>query len=190
MDRHLKKYKIISRIFDPIILTSISIIIVFNIYNLKFVHSVVVFLTLFLFPVVFFVYSIITKKTDYDLTEKSTRIPLYFVTLFAAILNLILLKQWGYMELAEIIAMFVILIMMLLAITYFWKISLHAIANTLFFGLMGIIYSNALLLLVPPVIALVGYSRIKLEKHTLGQIIAGFVLGSLFLGLIYLRSGS
>jgi membrane-associated phospholipid phosphatase len=185
VSNNLRKYKIVSRVFDPIILATISFVIVFNLYNVNLSHSIIIFSTLVLIPVIFFGVNLYQNKVDYDLTDKRSRIPLYTLALFSSLLSYVLLVNWGYSELARVMIFFMGMIMILLAITLFWKISLHAIANTIFFGFIALIYNHLALIVVPPVVFLVGYSRVKLEKHTINQIIAGFILGSIFLGLIY-----
>ncbi len=58
-------------------------------------------------------------------------------------------------------------------ITIFWKISFHASYITLF-SIVYIMVFGKWAVFTLPLIPLVGWSRIRLRKHTLAQVIAGF----------------
>ncbi len=71
-------------------------------------------------------------------------------------------------------------------ITLFWKISFHASYITLFSIVYLIVFGKWAMLTIP-LIPLVGWSRIKLKRHTLAQVLAGIaVIGSISLTVFYI----
>lgn len=65
----------------------------------------------------------------------------------------------------------------LMAITTKWKISVHAAVSSGAVVLLALTYGPWMLLLYP-LVALVGWSRIALEDHTPAQVAAGALLGA------------
>ncbi|MFE9929338.1 hypothetical protein [Streptomyces sp. NPDC005533] len=64
----------------------------------------------------------------------------------------------------------------LLAVTPAWKISVHAAVSSGSVAMLTVTY-GPWALLVCPVVALVGWSRVELEDHTLGQVLVGAAVG-------------
>lgn len=65
----------------------------------------------------------------------------------------------------------------LMAITTRWKISVHAAVSSGAVVLLALTYGEWMLLLYP-LVALVGWSRIALKDHTPAQVAAGVLLGA------------
>jgi membrane-associated phospholipid phosphatase len=71
-----------------------------------------------------------------------------------------------------------------LSINAFWKISVHMLGQGGVFGsLLALKYVHmadvsVIAMLTIAMAALTGYSRVKLEAHTHGQVYAGFILGT------------
>ncbi|MGC9544549.1 phosphatase PAP2 family protein [Streptomyces sp. UG1] len=72
----------------------------------------------------------------------------------------------------------------ILPVTAFWKISVHTsvAAGAVTILAVGI---SPWWAAVFPLVALIGWSRVALRDHTLGQVIAGTVLGSLVAGAVF-----
>jgi membrane-associated phospholipid phosphatase len=71
-------------------------------------------------------------------------------------------------------------------ITLFWKISFHASYITLF-SIVYLIVLGKWAIFTIPLIPLIGWSRIKLKKHTLSQVLGGIaVIGVISLTVFYL----
>ena len=71
-------------------------------------------------------------------------------------------------------------------ITLFWKISFHASYITLFSIVYLIVFGKWAILTIP-LIPLVGWSRIKLKRHTLAQVLGGIaVIGTISLTVFYI----
>lgn len=62
------------------------------------------------------------------------------------------------------------------AITFWWKISVHAAVSAGGAAILALFYGAPALVLLP-LVALVGWSRVKLADHTPAQVVAGAVLG-------------
>jgi membrane-associated phospholipid phosphatase len=121
---------------------------------------------------------------DMELTEKSERVIPYMVFMLGN-----LLCFWFYMRLqlpAWLLSMFIgvsFALLLALCINFIWKISAHTIALGGMLGaIMGISYVRMInpydmFVLVLLAGGLTGTARIILGKHTLMQVICGFILG-------------
>ncbi|KJY22363.1 MULTISPECIES: hypothetical protein [Streptomyces] len=76
-----------------------------------------------------------------------------------------------------LIAAMLVTLAALLAVTPAWKISVHAGVSSGSVAMLAMTYGPGLLL-VHPVVALVGWSRVRLRDHTLAQVLAGTTLGA------------
>ncbi|MEU6398182.1 hypothetical protein [Streptomyces virginiae] len=76
-----------------------------------------------------------------------------------------------------LIAAMLVTLAALLAVTPAWKISVHAGVSSGSVAMLAMTYGPGLLL-VYPVVALVGWSRVRLRDHTLAQALAGTTLGA------------
>ena len=72
-----------------------------------------------------------------------------------------------------------------LVITRWWKVSVHATVAGGAVAMVTFLYGPWLLLLVP-LVALVCWSRVVVEDHTVAQVVAGALLGPLVGGAIFL----
>ncbi|WP_329383447.1 hypothetical protein OG625_21390 [Streptomyces sp. NBC_01351] len=83
-----------------------------------------------------------------------------------------------------LIAAMVTTLTILLAITFAWKISVHAAVSSGSVVMLALDYSPWLLTAYP-LVALIGWSRIALRDHTLAQVIAGTLLGGTVAGITF-----
>ncbi len=135
----------------------------------------------FVLPVSLFFYLRHKNKiSNEDATNKEERqIPYLFSTLFAIIAMLVLL----YFDTSTISILawlsYVINTIILITINKYWKISAHAIGIASPWAI--ILYTNfSLFPIFVIILLLVGWSRIKLNVHTLPQVISGSLLGYFF----------
>lgn len=68
-------------------------------------------------------------------------------------------------------------VMMLITLT--WQISMHAMSISGAVVATGIFFGFGPALLLSPLLPLVGTARLRLERHTLAQVVAGSLLGAL-----------
>jgi membrane-associated phospholipid phosphatase len=64
-------------------------------------------------------------------------------------------------------------------ITLGWQISMHAMSISGALVATGIVFGLFPALMVAPLVPLVGTARLRLERHTPAQVIAGTLLGAL-----------
>jgi hypothetical protein len=126
---------------------------------------------------------------DWDLSNRKERYTFlaYFILLSSS--SLYLLYQFGTILSFKFILLFLILAIILYIITLFWKISLHTAANTLGTLFINYIYGFSmpwLFLIIPLII----WSRYTLKKHTVSQLIAGFLVSFIYItfGMHYIYS--
>lgn len=73
-----------------------------------------------------------------------------------------------------------------LAVTYYWQISIHAGIMAGAVVIAGLLFGAGVGLALSPLILLVAAARLKLKKHTVGQVIAGIAIGVVAPPLLYL----
>lgn len=147
----------------------------------------IIFIVTFIIPVI----SIGTLRltnfiTDFNLEEKNQRLtPFFFIACFYGITAYMFYAKLSINNLIVIVFVATtILILIITAITFFWKISVHgaAIGGTLgFVFALGIFYPivnfTFILAVLMVILGLVSYARLKLQAHTPLQVYAGAVLG-------------
>ncbi len=73
-----------------------------------------------------------------------------------------------------------------LAVTYYWQISIHAGIMAGAVVIAGLLFGAAVGLALSPLILLVAAARLRLKRHTVGQVIAGIAIGVIAPPLLYL----
>ncbi len=126
---------------------------------------------------------------DFYMPTRSTRLrPLIFMMIWLVIC-LKLIHYWqAPMVVGAIVSIATILVGILGLVTLFWKVSFHgaaisAVATTL----LAVVGSSAWPMLF--LILLVGWSRIRLKRHTPYQVVIGSLLGA-FIALILVKYGT
>lgn len=135
----------------------------------------------FLFPVSLFFYLRHSKKiSNNDATKKEERqLPYLFSTLFAFLTVIILALLHSNLIIIIAWATYAINTVLLIIINKYWKISAHAIGVASPWAI--ILFNNfSLFPIFILILAVVGWSRIKLNVHTLLQVIAGSIFGFTF----------
>ncbi|WP_340560708.1 hypothetical protein [Streptomyces sp. GSL17-111] len=82
------------------------------------------------------------------------------------------------MPMIALVAAMVATLVVLLAITVVWKVSVHAAVSSGSVAILALAY-GPWALTAYPLVALVGWSRVRLRDHTTGQVLAGAALGAL-----------
>lgn len=119
------------------------------------------------------------RVSDLDLSVRQERILPLFVTLAAMVAGWLIL-HWAVAPrlLLAFAAFNAAQVALFLLISLFWKISMHTTAVAALAVIVGFVLGDAALLLFP-IVPLVGWSRLRLRRHTLGQAVAGALLGIL-----------
>lgn len=72
----------------------------------------------------------------------------------------------------------------LLAVTFFWKVSVHSAVASGAVAVLTTVFGPGMLVLVP-VVALIAWSRVRLRCHTVGQVLVGAFIGAAVGGLLF-----
>jgi membrane-associated phospholipid phosphatase len=140
-----------------------------------------------LVPTIFFLTMLYNRQIrDWDIQNRAQRIPLYLFTLLCHLGGLWLAYAMGKYALFHALLVIFIGISLFVVITFFWKISLHALSNA------GIITALVLLFgwrYVPLYGLLLGvmWARVYQKHHTWSQVILGALLGTIITWLGMLR---
>jgi membrane-associated phospholipid phosphatase len=187
--------KIISIIFDPAALGILILVVAIirshmpSFETIGWIISVIVLNGIV--PLIFLVYFYRKGYVFDDVLQKKDvhkqRVRLYYVFLTVVAIELIYLYfTIHYQPLYAVLTGGFVAIVIALAITYFWKISLHSSIVTLFVAMLLFIYGSKVAVVIA-FIPLVFWSRIVLKRHTFGQLFAGFILALIIaVGIFYM----
>ncbi len=194
--------KIISVVFSPLIIPTISVLILFNIDTfIAYVlpakaKNIIIFIIFVNTAIAPLLTIIIMKKTGFinslQLNEQSQRILPLIAGVFFYFFTYYILRQANLPSLIHFYflgATFLVIIS--LFITLKWKISLHMVSMG---GLTGLLLATTFFfktdlffLIIASILVsgFVGSSRLKLNSHSVGQVLAGYLLGVSLMLLLY-----
>jgi hypothetical protein len=116
--------------------------------------------------------------TDMHMQVREQRVKPFLVSLLGTGLAWLVLTILGAPGLLPLFAIFTLLqIAIMLLITLYWQISMHSMSITGAVVITGALYGLVPALVLSPLIPVVGLARIRLNRHTLAQVVAGCVLG-------------
>lgn len=163
----MKRFAIfISRIFDPIVVLSITTLVVSP------QHALVLFLFLVLPPTAALLWALRSKKVkSIDVSDRHERIKVLTAIMLFLLVDFFILQKLHISSLIFLYTMFLFWFAGFFLITLVYKISGHVGIATL----VGLLWWP-LLFAVP----LVAWSRIVLKRHTKGEVVAGFLYSLLF----------
>ncbi|MBZ0303595.1 MAG: hypothetical protein K8J31_27900 [Anaerolineae bacterium] len=124
--------------------------------------------------------------TDLHMQVREQRIRPFLVSMGCTTIAWWVLRFLGAPPVVPLFALFsLIQLMVMAAITLVWQISVHAMSITgamvAAFAFFGPLWA----ILIIPLIVLVGAARLKLQRHTLAQVIAGAALGLMIPVLLF-----
>jgi membrane-associated phospholipid phosphatase len=130
------------------------------------------------------------KFSDVDVSRRSQRTGPFLFGIISSTIGLILLALiQGPKNLQTVMLMIIVSGSLMMMITFWWKISIHASsvagAITTLTLLYGMIVLPAFSLVV-----LVGWSRVALRRHTVTQVIAGSLVGIVTSSIILMIRGT
>lgn len=127
--------------------------------------------------------------TDMHMQVRQQRVKPFLVSLLGTSLAWLVLTVLGAPSLLPLLAIFTLLqIGIMLVITLRWQISMHSMSITGAVVITGALYGLVPALVLSPLIPVVGIARIKLNRHTVAQVVAGGVLGGTATLVMYLIS--
>jgi hypothetical protein len=122
-----------------------------------------------------------------ELRERNERWGPYLLVIFYYAISYLALRWQGPIlpkEVFSFVLAVIVSLVLSLSINAFWKISVHMLGQGGVFGsLLALKYVHmadvsVIAMLTIAMAALTGYSRVKLDAHTHGQVYAGFILGT------------
>ena len=176
----------ISTIFSPPLVVVYGIIISTPFLNVPspWLWSLL-YIVVFVIPPTLFVYNLLKKGliADFHMNNRKERLKPLFVITFNTLLGMsvfYLLSGPKLLIILSVCCLFSILVMFF--VTLFWKISGHSVAaGGLCVLMLALLSESAIAFTI--IIPIIAWSRFKLSRHTVSQIIAGVVLGILTFGL-------
>ena len=172
--------RLISNITQPPVV-SIPTFAIINYVLLGFNNSMVITIICWIFgaflPITTSLILIRKMHTDIDITDRTKRtLPLFFAVCSYLIGYLVLLSMGAPALTTTLMLIYSTNTLIILFINLSWKISIHTmgvagptVALTYLFGISGLLFG----LIIP----LVMWSRVRLKKHTISQVLAGGIAG-------------
>ncbi|MCO4273471.1 phosphatidic acid phosphatase [Pseudarthrobacter sp. HLT3-5] len=125
------------------------------------------------------------KVTDHHVSNRKQRAPVLLMALASVVAGLMVLQAAGAPRSVMVMVLAIVGgIIVLAAVSPFWKISGHAAGVSLAAVISVLMLGPAslpLLLLVPAV----GWSRVVLRAHTLAQVVAGSLFGGIVMAVLW-----
>ena len=114
---------------------------------------------------------------DSELSKREERKPFLIMMIILSLISLSIIYFFGNSFIFNLNIILITLLLILLAITNYWKISLHASLNTSAAIIINFLFDwrlSPLFLTIP----LIFWSRLELKKHTLNQLVAGIIVSA------------
>jgi hypothetical protein len=128
--------------------------------------------------------------SDIHLQYRQERIWPFIVSTMSAALATLLLFQIHASTIMKLFAVSSLVQLSIMAtITIVWQISIHTMSISGVAVTAGALFGLPVALLFVPVVILVAMARLKLERHTRIQVIAGVVIGAVSVSLLLVVAG-
>lgn len=182
--------EIISIVFDPLIVTLITLFLILSAINLSWLERLgwfLVFILLGILPTVVFILKEIKigKIHDWFISKREERYKVVLVSILSMLTVNLVTFVLSAPDLIQIFVRIALIESILLSlITYWWKISFHSAFFSFFATSMFFLYGSGVLFLFL-LLPLIGWSRVRLNKHTPAQIVAGAVISCLVTYLMF-----
>ncbi len=174
-----KLAKIISIVLGPVWLPVVLVLILYNSDLSKYQISILFPSLLILMVLIPISYLIIGPRfgwiSSWEMKLVKERSPFLKMVLINTLLSLIIIYFWGNTLLLKLSITLLFLLLFILIISKFWKISIHTSLTTVCVILLNFIFNWDLLYLFFT-IPIVYWARLHLKRHTNLQLLAGVVL--------------
>lgn len=125
------------------------------------------------------------KWSDHHIADRSQRaVPLLVASASVACAALLLYLIQAPRDLIALVLAQLVGLVLVLVVSRWWKISIHTAVAGGFLGILVVLF-GPWALLGAVVLAAVGWSRIVLDAHTWGQVLAGGALGALIAATLF-----
>lgn len=125
--------------------------------------------------------------SDIHMRLREERLRPFLVSMFCTGLAWGALRLMGAPSVVPLVAIVTLAqLMAMAAITLVWQISIHAMSITSAVVATGLLFGVGPALVVFPLVPLVGAARLKLNRHTPAQVVAGTLVGALVTVALYI----
>ncbi|MEU5562989.1 phosphatase PAP2 family protein [Micromonospora musae] len=125
------------------------------------------------------------RLTDHHVGQREQRRVPLLVGLCSVVVGLILLiALGGPRPVVALAAAGAIGLVVAVTVSHWWKMSIHSAVATGTVVILALTF-GARLLLTAPLLALVGWSRVRLRDHTVSQVVVGGLVGGLVAGVVF-----
>jgi hypothetical protein len=125
------------------------------------------------------------RFTDHHIRLREQRPVALVVGIASALVGLILIAILGApRELIALIAAMEVGLVVSLAITLFWKMSIHVASVAGAIVILVLVFGRVFLALAP-IVAVVGWARVQLDDHTPAQVTAGAMIGAVVAAIVF-----
>lgn len=142
---------------------------------IKYQISLFIF-SIFLPVATSFLFRYFKLTSDFAVSEQEERPRLFFLFLIFLFISFGISLKTGNTQLILIYTVINITLLCSTLLTMFWKVSFHMIVATLCLFIVFLLSNNPLISLLSLSLPFIGWSRIHLKRHSLKQVIVGFVL--------------
>ena len=176
--------KIVSTIFFPVFNSLITFLLIIfcdanNTINQKFLFFTVAIVFFVIVPTVLMIILKVLKKIrSFDVFERQERIFPMIIMVISYLIGFFILSFSNEVSvfLRALMLCYAVNTFIVLIITFWWKVSIHALAISGPIVALNFFFGN---IIIPfyLLIILVGYSRVILKRHTIAQVCVGSFIG-------------
>ncbi|GHO87928.1 phosphatase PAP2 family protein [Dictyobacter formicarum] len=177
---HVQGARLVSTILSPAVVALPFILLMAFSANDQnpFLSAIITIFFLCVGPMAYITFGVITGKfTDVDVSVRSQRVGPFLFGIASSLVGFLILHVTnGQKNLESVLLLVSISGVIMMLITFWWKISMHASALSAAVTALSMVYGRIILPAFLLVI-LVSWSRVILRRHTLAQVIAGSLVG-------------
>lgn len=173
------KIKIAHIISKPVMISLIllSLLTLYLKIDIPVKYQISLFSFSILLPIIIsFLFRFFKLTSDFTVSQQEERPRLFFLFSILLLISFGISIKTGNTKLIQIYCILNITLLLSTLLTMFWKISFHMIVATLCLFIITTLLQNPLLYSLFLLLPIIGWSRVYLKRHTVKQVIAGFVL--------------
>lgn len=182
--------QLISIIFHPAVISIATPFVLFFLVEHEASYSLLWFfypLVFVVFVIVFTLYGMKMKMfSDFDVTKRKERRPLYFFVIFLSFLYLLLLVLFHGPKSLMVLGVGVLIGAIIFElVNRRLKASVHVASVSAFMCTLALLYGGVFFFL-PLLVPVIAWSRIHMKRHTFSEALMGGVVGTFLTVVIYL----
>ncbi len=125
------------------------------------------------------------RLTDHHIAvREQRRLPLTVGVASVVAGLLVLVAAGAPRELLALVAAGAVGLAVCAGVTHWWKLSIHSAVAAGTVVVLSTVYGHAMLG-AAPIVAVIGWARVRMAAHTVAQVVAGAVVGALIAGTVF-----